>query len=579
MTIAAIYGRKSAEDERSADDGRSVDRQVALAREFAGRQGWAVAESWVITEEASGADFTRAGLIRLLAGARQRPRPFDVLVVMAVDRLGREQVRTAALVQALHEAGVAVWTYQDGREVSFETPVEKFMLGVHGFGAEEYRHQVKLKTREALHRKAARGHATGSRTYGYRLVRQGEHTEREIDAAEAAVVTRVFELSAEGYGDQRIVGLLSADRVPAPGSRGLWSKEILRTMLRNELYRGVAIYGKSKSVDKGGSASKREWVPKKDWTRAEVPHLRIIDDALWQRVQARKQKTREYFVRPPDGRLVGKPDAGIVASRMLSGIARCACGGALTYMGKKGPRPRYYCIERSHRGPAACANRHGVPMDALDRAVLTCVLDDLLSDRERLWTLIQENDERNKREREVQKAGRPDAAKHIQQLETEIGRLVAALASGKASSDIAAAIAERRAKVEALTAAPEPKGLDRQSFLTGYPAFRVLLNQRHPVQVRQTLRKLGIDRIVVRRGQDGTSWDFEGVADVSSLLNKGAPADHTDSHSSAPSQTSHETQGFAFVARRRYGSTGDAPCPSRRRVVSESVQTVALRFT
>lgn len=70
------------------------------------------------------------------------------------------------------------------------------MLGVHGFGAEEYRHQVKLKTREALHRKAARGHATGSRTYGYRLVRQGEHTEREIDAAEAAVVRRVFELSA-----------------------------------------------------------------------------------------------------------------------------------------------------------------------------------------------------------------------------------------------------------------------------------------------------------------------------------------------------------------------------------------------
>src|SRR5216684_4356984 len=270
--------------------------------------------------------------------------------------------------------------------------------------------------RASLHRKAARGHATGSRTYGYRLVRRGEHTEREIDAAEATVVTRVFELSAEGYGDQRIVGILSADRVPAPGSRGLWSKEILRTMLRNELYRGVAIYGKTKSVDKGGSASKREWVPKKDWTRAKVPHLRIIDDALWQRVQVRKQKTREYFVRPPDGRLVGKPDAGIVASRMLSGIARCACGGALTYMGKRGPRPKYYCIERSHRGPAACSNRHGVPMDALDRAVLECLLDDLLSDRERLWTLIKENDDRNRREREAHKAGRPNAEKEIAKL-------------------------------------------------------------------------------------------------------------------------------------------------------------------
>src|SRR5438876_12168337 len=83
MTTAAIYGRKSTDDERSAEDGRSVDRQVALAREFAARQGWAIAEPWVITEEASGADFTRAGLGRLLAGARPRPRPLDVLAVLA----------------------------------------------------------------------------------------------------------------------------------------------------------------------------------------------------------------------------------------------------------------------------------------------------------------------------------------------------------------------------------------------------------------------------------------------------------------------------------------------------------------
>jgi len=534
MTIAAIYGRKSTDDERSADDGRSVDRQVALAREFAARQGWAVAEPWVITEEASGADFTRAGLVRLLAGARQRPRPFDVLVVMAVDRLGREQVRTAALVQALHEAGVAVWTYQDGREVSFETPVEKFMLGVHGFGAEEYRHQVKLKTREALHRKAARGHATGSRTYGYRLVRQGEHTEREIDAAEAAVVTRVFELSAEGYGDQRIVGILSADGVPAPGSRGLWSKEILRTMLRNELYRGVAIYGKTKSVDKGGSASKREWVPKKDWTRAKVPHLRIIDDALWQRVQVRKQKTREYYLRAPDGHLVSKPEAGIIASRMLNGIARCgSCGGALTYMGKKGPRPRYYCIERSHRGQAACGNRHGVPMEELDKAVRLALHEMLAGRPDIVADLVEERDQRLRAEQAGQGDRREAALAEAAELERQIGHLVNALASGVAAADVTAGIAERRAKVEVLRATPAPPPqFDRAAFFKRFEGVRkisMLLEKSYPQQTRSVLRKLGVDRIVVTRGADGKSWDFEGVADMGCLLNNGVPADHADS--------------------------------------------------
>jgi len=198
-------------------------------------------------------------------------------------------------------------------------------------------------------------------------------------------------------------------------------------------------------------------------------------------------------------------------------------------------------------------------MDALDRAVLTCVIDDLLSDHERLWRLIQENDERSRREREAQHAGRPDAEKEIAKLETEIARLVSALAAGKASSDIATAIAERRAKVEALKAAPEPKPLDRQSFLTGYAAFRVLLNQRHPVQVRQTLRKLGVDRIVVRRGKDGKSWDFEGVADVSSLLNRGAPADHADSHPAASSRKGPRDSGFSL--RQRAEDTGPRGMP------------------
>jgi site-specific DNA recombinase len=326
---------------------------------------------------------------------------------------------------------------------------------------------------------------------------------------------------------------------------------------------GVAIYGKTKSVDKGGSASRRERVPKDDWTSAELPELRIISDELWQRVQARKAKTREYFLHTPDGRLAGKPEAGLIASRMLPGIARCACGGALTYMGKKGPRPRYYCIERSHRGPAACSNRHGVPMDALDRAVLTCLLDDLLSDREKLWTLIKENDKRNRREREAQHAGRPDAEKHIRQLETEIGRLVAALAAGKASSDIATAIAERRAKVEALKAAPEPTPLDRQYFLTGYAALRVLLNQRHPAQVREALRKLGVDRIVVTRGADGKSWDFEGNADVGPSLNRGVPADHADSQPAEGTRDGPREFGSSLRQRAEdTGPRGMPPAPS-----------------
>jgi DNA invertase Pin-like site-specific DNA recombinase len=278
LTVA-IYARKSGEDERSSEDGRSVDRQVRMAREFAGRRGWLVAESFVITEEASGADFTRPGLQRLLAGAKIKPRPFDAVVVMSIDRLGREQVRMAQVVQELHGGGVAVWTYQDGQRVRFDTPIDKLMLGVHGFGAEEYRHQVQLKTREALVAKARRGHATGQRTYGYALVRVGDHSERQIDEAQAAVVRRVFEMAAAGAGDLKIARTLADEHVPAPGPKG-WSKQVLRHLLRNAVYVGRVTYGRSTTVD-DGAKGRRVVAPKDDWTVVEVPQLRIIDDALW----------------------------------------------------------------------------------------------------------------------------------------------------------------------------------------------------------------------------------------------------------------------------------------------------------
>ncbi len=47
---------------------------------------------------------------------------------------------------------------------------------------------------------------------------------------------------------------------------------------------------------------------------SDVPHLRLISDDLsddlWQRVQARKQKTRAHYLRSADGRLLSKPEAG-----------------------------------------------------------------------------------------------------------------------------------------------------------------------------------------------------------------------------------------------------------------------------
>jgi DNA invertase Pin-like site-specific DNA recombinase len=87
MSTAAVYARKSQEDARSAED-KSVDRQVAVARDYCAEHGIVVA-SVHVDDGISGGEFRdRHGLTALLDAANRGK--FDTVVVMSLDRLGRD---------------------------------------------------------------------------------------------------------------------------------------------------------------------------------------------------------------------------------------------------------------------------------------------------------------------------------------------------------------------------------------------------------------------------------------------------------------------------------------------------------
>src|SRR5260370_10541634 len=241
------------------------------------------------------------------------------------------------------------------------------MVGVQVFAAEDYRYQIRAKTREALVRKAKLGNVAGTRTFGYDMIRVGEHSERGINEGEAAVVKRIFEMSAGGQGDKRIVQTLNTEHVPAPGKSGTWAKDVIRNLLRNRLYVGEVVYGRTRGIDKGGSAGKRQAVPQDDWIRVPVPKLRIVPDELWERVQRRRAQTSAHFARTDDGRLIAKPESALMAAHLASGIGRCPhCGGALVFNKKNATSRRYYCSQHLRNG--SCPNGYGISAKAFDQS-------------------------------------------------------------------------------------------------------------------------------------------------------------------------------------------------------------------
>src|SRR3989442_9418794 len=148
------------------------------------------------------------------------------------------------------------------------------------------------------------------------------------------------------------------ERLRSENTPGPWSREVVRGMLSNDLYRGISVWGRTRnqsrllkkqdgSVElqektKGGRAV-RQAAPMDDWTRTEVPALRIVSDELWSRVQARRKAAREA----QEKAYTGKPDPGLVNGRLLSGIARCPrCGGPMGVC--KGRADKFYrCSNRA----------------------------------------------------------------------------------------------------------------------------------------------------------------------------------------------------------------------------------------
>src|SRR5260370_23304891 len=104
---AGIYVRKSTAQDNVPEDAKRVVHQDKRCRAFIAQQGWTVLDAHVYVDDAvSGAVFDRPGLRCLLDAVERRPRPFDVLVMHAEDRLGRDVVETGYLAKRIIDNGV-----------------------------------------------------------------------------------------------------------------------------------------------------------------------------------------------------------------------------------------------------------------------------------------------------------------------------------------------------------------------------------------------------------------------------------------------------------------------------------------
>lgn len=480
--IAAVYCRKSTE-QNVADEQKSVARQVEHARSYAARKGWTVNDDLVFVDDGiSGAEFTnRPGFLRLMNSLKPRA-PFQVLIMSEESRLGREAIETSYALKQIIVAGVRVFFYLEDRERTLDSPTDKIMLSLQTFADEIERERGRLRTYDAMQRKARAGHVCGGRTFGYENVEivgpdgRRSHVERRVVETEAAIVQRIFALSAEGHGFKAIAKRLNDERAPSPraqrGRSQSWAPSSVREVLFRDAYRGVTIWNKTKKRNGWGVIASRPR-PASEWVEVAAPDLRIVTDGIWSAAHGRLDAARRLYLGATKGRAFGRPVVGSVSRYLLTNLAACGCcDGALRVRTRndngRGRLSFYGCAGYHERGRAVCRNNADVPMPAADAALIDALLSNVL-DRDVLRDAVEEAVAL------LMGAGQHD---QLQAIEADIAttdkerqHLVAAIAAGGQLAGLLDALQGREATLTALDA--KRKAIASQTRLRKADAGRV----------------------------------------------------------------------------------------------------------
>jgi site-specific DNA recombinase len=351
----AAYARYSSDRQSPA----SIEDQLRKCREFAEGNGWQFLEAHVYTDEAlSGAGADRPGLGRLLEAVSQSQRSLDVLLVDDTSRLYRNLGDCMKFMERLNFIGIRVVSVSQG--IDTESEQADVLMTVHSLVDSLYIKELAKKTHRGLEGCAIKGLHTGGRCFGYDNIREGESVRLRVNETEAAIVRRIFELSADGCSLKTIAKTLNQEHIPSPRPRSgkqyaTWCLTAVREMLRRELYVGLSIWNRSRFIKQPGTNKRvRRERPRTEWRIVERPELRIINERLWDRVQARLAWAAQTF---GPGSRPGLRHRSSTSPNLLTGFLKCGvCAANLVIVTGRGNagHPRYGCPQNFYRG--ACSN-------------------------------------------------------------------------------------------------------------------------------------------------------------------------------------------------------------------------------
>jgi site-specific DNA recombinase len=415
---AALYARFSSDLQKD----RSIDDQLAVCQAVAKRDELKIVATFNDRAKSGASMFERDGLLEMMTAAKANQ--FDVVIVESLDRLSRDQEDMAGIFKRLSFHGVEITTANEGAT----TPMH---VGIRGIVSSMFLADLGAKVKRGHNGRVREGKFPGAVVYGYDRI-LGKPGERQINPEQAKIVVRIFREYASGLSPRTIAENLTRDGILTPSGAKVWNHQsfiggrLKRGMIGNPIYAGKIVWNTARTIlnPDTGRKTKRA-APDADRISTQVPHLRIVDQALWDAAnKVRSERAVAKF--GPTGKVARRKHISH-SGHLLGGLLRCgACGGhmRIAQVSRDGG-PRVACASAHQHG--TCEHRKSYDLTTLTAGVIDGIRDRLLNPKQiseamkALHTRFQERTRQDNRDLET-------ARKQLNRVEVQISRLVDAIA-------------------------------------------------------------------------------------------------------------------------------------------------------
>lgn len=422
--IAAAYIRVSTDDQLEY----SPDAQLVEIKKYAASHGYVLPSEFVFMDEGISGKKTahREAFNRMIGTAKQKPRPFDAILLWKFSRFARNREDSIVYKSMLRkELGIEVISVSepladDKMSIIMEAMIEAM--------DEYYSINLAEEVKRGMTEKARRGELQCTASFGYRI----EDGNLVPVPEEAALVRAVFDRFLAGQGFYPIAKWLNDLGVKTHrGNR--FEHRTIEYMVRNPVYIG-----------------KLRWNPsgrtRRDFTNeniilADSTHEPLISMEVWDAAQAKVAAVKAQW------KYHGRPVTS--HKRWMSGLIRCSdCGNVMIFSA-----PHYWkCNGYAH---GACKTTQHITDEKLTDMLLAVLEHDASSNVPVTYSVVKQSpkaidetailvEQRSQlvtkcnRLREAYLAGIEDLSTYAaakQALETSIQKLDQAIAEQKHTED------------------------------------------------------------------------------------------------------------------------------------------------